>query len=154
MLTVKILKRESYLAMVRNAAKGENHTFRTVWASVDGEPRDINKDGALACGFFTSSVLYLNKLIGDLHTGVAGLERDLAASGWVQIAEPREGAVLVWEPREGRDGTLHSHAGFFVGAGRAVSNGSNSTGMPQEHDATYEGKRKIERIWWHSVLDE
>jgi len=153
MTAVQLLRKKSYIAMVRNAAKGENHTFRTLWASVDGEARDINKDGALACGFFTSAILFLNKLIKDMHAGVAGLERDLEASGWVQIPQPREGAVLVWEPRPGADGTPHLHAGFYIGDDRAVSNGSNSTHMPEEHHFTYEGTRKIERIWWHPSLE-
>jgi hypothetical protein len=26
--------------------------------------------------------------------------------------------------------------------------------MPEEHHYTYEDTRKIERIWWHPVLDE
>lgn len=154
MADVRILKKKSYLAMIRNAAKGENHTFRTVWASVDGEVRDINKNGALACGFFTSAVLYLNKLIGDLHAGVVGLEHDLSVSGWVQISELREGAVIIWEPRPDVDGTPHLHAGFSIGGERAVSNGSNSTLMPEEHHVTYDGTRAIDRIWWHPALDE
>jgi len=153
MASVQLLKKKSYIAMARNAARGENHMFRNLWASVDGEIRDINKDGGLACGFFASAVLYLNKLIGDMHAGVAGLERDLAASGWVQVPELREGAVLVWEARPGADGTPHLHAGFYLGDDRAVSNGSNSTHMPEEHHVTYDGTRKIERIWWHPSLD-
>jgi hypothetical protein len=153
MADVKILRKKSYLAMVVNAARGENHMFRNLWASVDGEVRDINKDGALSCGFFASALLYLNKFIGDMHAGVTGLERDLAASGWTQATELREGAVLVWEPRTGGDGTPHLHAGFYIGNDRAVSNGSNTTHMPEEHHATYDGTRKIERIWWHPDLE-
>lgn len=153
MATVQLLRTKSYLAMVANAARGENHLFRNLWASVDGEVRDINKNGALACGFFTSAVLYLNKLIGDMHAGVAGLERDLAASGWQQTAELREGAVIVWESRPGADGTMHAHAGFYIGNDRAVSNGSNSTLMPEEHHVTYDGVRAIARIWWHPSLE-
>lgn len=153
MADVKLLKKKSYLAMVGNAARGENHMFRNLWASVDGEVRDINNNGALACGFFASAILYLNKLIGDMHSGVAGLERDLAASGWAQVPELKDGAVLVWESRPGADGTPHLHAGFSIGNDRAVSNGSNSTLMPEEHHVTYDGTRKIDRIWWHSELE-
>jgi hypothetical protein len=151
---VKILKKKSYLAMIRNAAIGETYIFRNVYALVDGTERDINKDGGLSCGFFASSILYLNKLIGDMHAGVAGLERDMAASGWVQVDELKEGAVITWEAKPGQDGTPHLHLGFFIGNDRAVSNGSNTTHMPEEHHYTYEDTRKIERIWWHPVLDE
>lgn len=155
---IRLLKKKSYLAMIRNAAKGENHMFRNLYATVDGAEQDINKDGALACGFFASAVLYVNKLIKDMHAGVAGLERDLAASGWQQIQEPREGAVLVWESQPGTFvpgmGELHGHLGFYLGNERAVSNGSNTTLMPEEHHYTYNGARKIERVWWHSSLEE
>ncbi|MEK9208978.1 MAG: hypothetical protein AAB910_02780 [Patescibacteria group bacterium] len=154
MTKVRILKKKSYLAMIRNAAKGENHIFRNLWASVDGEVRDINKNGELACGFFASAILYLNKLIGDMHAGVAGLERDLSASGWMQMPELRDGAVIIWKPRPSADETPHLHAGFYVGDDRAVSNGSNSTLMPEEHHITYDGTRSIVRIWWHPALDE
>lgn len=153
MASVKLLKKKSYLAMIINAARGENHMFRNLWASVDGEVRDINRDGALACGYFASAILYLNKLIGDMHAGVSGLERDLAASGWAQVPDLRAGAVIVWEPRPAADGTPHRHAGFSIGEDRAVSNGSNTTGMPEEHHITYDGTRNIERIWWHPDLE-
>lgn len=155
---VRILKSQSYLSMIRNAARGENHMFRNLLAAVDGVEQDINKDGALACGFFASAVLYINKLIGDMHAGVPGLERDLAASGWVQVPDLRDGAVVVWEPRKGTFvpgmGEEHGHLGFSVGNDRAVSNGSNSTLMPEEHHITYDGTRKIVRIWWHPSLNE
>lgn len=154
---VTILKKKSYLAMIRNAARGENHMFRNLYASVDSEELDINKDGALACGFFASAVLYIHKLINDMHAGVGGLERDLSQSGWSMINDLREGAVIVWEPQEGSFvpgmGTLHSHAGFYIGDGRAVSNGSSSTLMPREHEASDGEGRKIVRIWWHPVLE-
>jgi hypothetical protein len=154
---VKILRKKSYLAMIRNSAKGENHMFRNDYALVDGQEQDINANGALACSFFASAILYTNKLIKDMHAGTMGLEKDLKASGWVQIDELREGALVVWEPQQGRFvpgmGHEHGHLGFYIGNNRAVSNGSNSTLMPEEHDATYDGTRKIERIWWHPVLD-
>ncbi len=153
MASVHILKKKSYLAMVHNAARGENNMFRNLWASVDGEMRDINKDGTLSCSFFASGVLYLNKLIGDMHAGVTGLERDMKVSGWVQIPELREGAVIIWEPLTGGDGVAHRHVGFYIGEDKAISNGSNTTGTPQEHHSTYGGSRAIESIWWHSELE-
>lgn len=155
---VKILRRKSYLAMVRNAAAGEARLFRNVYALVDGTESDITGDGQWACAFFASSVLFINKLIGDMHTGVAGLENDLQTSGWVHIQEPREGAVLVWQAQEGSFvpgiGQMHSHMGFYIGNDRAVSNFSGEPGVPREHHWTYDGARHVARIWWHSALDE
>jgi len=155
---VKILKKKSYLAMVHNAVKGENHMFQQKFALVDGVEQDILDGGSLACVFFLSSVLYVNKLIGDMHANMLGLEKDLAASGWQQVAEPKEGAVIIWDRRPTEkersfEPTL-LHAGIYVGNDRAVSNGSNSTLMPEEHHYTYDGTRNIIRIWWHPELEE
>src|SRR3989304_9509146 len=100
MPTVRILKKKSYLAMVRNAAQGENHMFRNLCAEVDGAEYDITDGGALSCSFFLSGILYINKLIRDMHANMAGLEKDLAASGWGQAAQPaREGDGVTLEPR-------------------------------------------------------
>ena len=155
---VRILRKKSYLAMVRNAAKGENHMFRNNYALVDGEEQDINRNGELACSFFVSAILYVNKFIGDMHAGTIGLEKDLEKSGWHLIDRPREGAVIVWEPRKASFvpgmGHEHGHLGFSIGNDRAISNGSNSTHMPEEHHYTYDGTRKIERIWFHPDLEE
>ncbi len=161
---VRILKHKNYLAMVRNAAKGQNHMFRNFFIAIDGVEHDALKDGGLGCGTFVSSVLYLQnsslefagrpKWLSFVHANVLAVEKDMQANGWQLINEPKEGAVVTWEQKPGADGTMHWHMGFYVGGGRAVSNGSNSTLMPEEHDATYSGTRKIERIWWHPVLDE
>lgn len=156
-LEIKILRKKNYLAMIRNAAKGENHMFQNRYALVDGVEQDIMDGGALACTFFISTVLYSNKLIVDMHTNLTGLERDLVVSGWEQVQEPEEGAVLVWEPRPPEKTRswepTQMHAGIYTGNERAVSNGSNSSHMPEEHHYTYDGTRKIIRIWWHPSLD-
>jgi hypothetical protein len=155
---VKILKKKSYLAMIRNAAKGESRLFRNVYALVDGAEMDITGDGQWSCAFFASVILYTNKLIGDMHTGVAGLEEDLKGSGWQQVADLKEGAVIIWAPEHGTFvpgiGEMHSHVGFSVGDNQAVSNSSHEIGVPKEHHATFNDARKIERIWWHPALDE
>ncbi len=154
---VKILVKKSYLAMVRNAAKGENYMFQNKYALVNGVEQDITDGGSLSCAFFLSAVLYINKLIKDMHANMAGLEKDLEASGWVQISQTREGAVVVWEPRaplkERSYEPTQLHAGISVGGGRVVSNASSSTLIPAEFPEDYDGGRKILRIWWHPELD-
>ncbi len=143
--------------MVRNAAKGGNYMFQNKYALVDGVEHDILDGGALSCSFFLSGVLYVNKLIKDMHTNMLGLEKDLEASGWQQVTELREGALLVWEARppvkERSWEPTQLHAGIYIGNERAVSNGSNTTLMPEEHHYTYDGARKISRIWWHPELE-
>ena len=78
--------------------------------------------------FFASAILYLNKLIGDMHAGVAGLSGTYLLP-WMQMPELRWRRHYL-EASASADETPHLHAGFYVGDDRAVSNGSNSTLMP------------------------
>jgi hypothetical protein len=155
---VILLKKENYLAMTRNAARGENYMFQNLYASVDGNREDIVDGGALACSFFLSGLLYINKLIKDMHANMLGLEKDLEASGWIQVPELKEGAVVIWEPRppikERPFDPTQLHAGVYIGNDRVVSNDSNSALVPREFPTSYDGTRKIIRIWWHSALSE
>jgi hypothetical protein len=152
-MVIQILKNKNYLEMAKNAASGQNNMFRNVYASVDGQEKDITRNGALSCAFFVSSILYLNKLIKDVHTGVVGLERDLLDSGWKISSEMKEGAVIIWEPRKGKDGIMHTHAGFYIGTDMSVSNDSDGNGVPGFHHYTFgygkngEPVRKIEKIY-------
>jgi len=157
------LFRKNYVTMVRNASQGENHTFRSFFVALGGEESDALRDGALSCSVFVSSVLYLqnsslefsgqDRWLQYVHANVPSTEKDMEAHGWHIIEDLREGAVVTWEARPGADGTPHLHQGFFVGNDRAVSNGSNSTLMPEEHHITYDGTREVIRIWWHPALD-
>lgn len=166
--TISLLFKKNYLAMVRNAARGQNHLFRNFFLTIDGVERDALDNGALACGTFLSSILYLQnstleflkkpRWLAFVHATVPAVEKDMQASGWYEIADVREGAVLVWDARPGQEvpvyGAMHLHIGFYVGNERAISNGSNTTLMPEEHHYTYDGARKIVRIWWHPYLDD
>lgn len=151
---VKILKRKSYLTLIRNAAKGENHMFRNLYALVDGQEKDIFENGMLSCSAFASAVLVLSGLMKEPKATVDGFESALKEAGWVRLKEPRDGAVLIWKPKTFDDGSVHRHAGFYVGADMAVSNGSNTSGIPEEHHWTYNDTRQVESIWWHRELDE
>lgn len=139
--------------MIENSAKGENHMFRNLYAELDGQEKDILGNGQLSCAIFASAVLYFNKLIKDIHGTVAGLERDLIASGWLETKELCPGAVLIWEKQAADDGSLHRHAGFYVGNDEAISNDSKGTGFPHRHHVTYNDTRQIEKIYWHPFLD-
>src|SRR3989344_4940005 len=150
MLSITLLKKKNYIAMIQNAAKGENSMFRNLYALVDEKEKDIVKNGDLSCAFFLSGVLYINKLIKDMHSGVVGLEKDLLESGWEEINELKEGAILIWEP----SASGHLHAGVYIGNDKAVSNMSEASGVPGEHHFTYNNTRKIIRIWWHDKLEE
>ncbi len=161
---VKLLFKKNYLAMIRNAATGENHLFQNFYITIDGTERDALKSGALGCGTVASSILYLQnamleflkkpRWIGFTHANVPAVEKDMEEHGWQIIDDLREGAVITWEPRPGADGTPHLHMGFYLGDGMAMSNGSNSTLMPKEHPVDADEGRKIARIWWHQELEK
>lgn len=139
--------------MIRNAAKGQNFMFRNLYAEVDGVEKDIVGDGMFGCARLTSSILYLNKLISDVHATVEGLEKDLIKSGWQEVSESKEGAVIIWEKELSSDGGMHSHSGFYLGNDEAVSNSSQNSGLPHIHHFTFNNTRKIEKIFWHPDLE-
>ncbi|MBI2065239.1 MAG: hypothetical protein HYT62_04260 [Candidatus Yanofskybacteria bacterium] len=150
-----LLKKKNYLAMIENAARGENWMFRNLYFEIDGKGVDVLENGGLSCAMFVSAILYLNKMIGDLHTTVIGAEDDMIKSGWYAIEDLRSGAVLVWEKRIGdKDGLPHNHNGFYIGDNIAISNDSKGTGFPHKHHYTYNDTRKIEKIYWHKLLDD
>jgi hypothetical protein len=163
-MAVTLLFKKNYLAMVRNAAKGENHTFQNFFISVDGQEKDALKGGALGCGTVFSAILYLQnstleflnkpRWISFVHANVPAVEKDMQENGWYQIPELREGAVITCEQKPGADGTLHFHIGFYIGNQRAVTNDSNGTLMPTEVHSSFNGTRNIIRTWWHPELDE
>ncbi len=151
-MSVKLLRTKSYLAMIRNAARGENHMFRNLFAEVNGVERDIADDGNLACATFVSSVLLLWGLAMERHATVSGTVRDLQNFGWERNDTPRVGSVIVWKERPYQDGSHHSHIGFVVGEDRAVSNMS-AEGVPREHSITMDGEREIDYFLWHPELE-
>ena len=132
--------------------------FRNLYAKVDGVEQDILKDGDRSCAVFVSSILHHLQLIQEPHATVPGLVRDMEKSGWEEIQNPKEGAVLVWEEQLQASGEMHPHAGFYVGNEEAISN-SWQQKQPMVHHYTYgeeEGKpiRPIAAMYWHPKLDE
>lgn len=147
---MKILFFENYLTMIRNSV-GTN-MFRNLNAEIDGINKDITENGNLSCAFFASSVLKILGLAKEIHATVHGTVRDLLASGWHEINEPKIGSVLVWEKVDFGGNDLHKHIGFYMGENKAISNDAN-IGTPQIHDYTFEGTRKIEKILWNDKLE-
>ncbi len=153
---VKVILKESYIKAIKNSV-GSN-LFRNLYAYVNSKKKDILEDGALSCATFTSSILYLFKLTADTHATVKGTVADLKKSGWVQVKKPRNGAVLVWEAQEFRNGEAHKHIGFYVGKNKAISNHFNKH-QPILHHWTFGMKngrpvRKVEQIFWNKKLNK
>ncbi len=133
---VVILKKESYLAMIANAV-GTN-LFRNVYARVDGEKKDITKDGVRSCALFVSSLLNHFHLIDSKrapHTTIAGLEKNMKNSGWSTTEVPQPGDIIIWEPKLQADAE-NAHVGFFIGGDEAISNDWEMR-VPIKHHMTY-----------------
>lgn len=139
---------DSYIAIVKNSV-GTN-VFRNFYAKIDGKKKDVLQDGVLSCAFLVSSILLIFDLIKEMHATVGGTVGDMEEMGWVKIKKPRPGAVIVWAKEEFDTGE-HSHIGFYLGRGRVVSN-NTPTRVPKEHHWTFNGKRKVEAVYWHSKL--
>lgn len=152
-MTLKLLKKKNYLSMIENSANGENWMFKNLWAERGSEVIDILNNGQLSCAVFVSSVLYLHKIIGDIHANVSATVKDMMESGWHEIEDLRPGAVLVWEKKDFGVGGIHGHVGFYMGHEQAISNSSLDKGIPTKHHFTYNGSRRVEKILWHSELD-
>ena len=152
---MRLLKKKNYLAMIRNAAKGENRMFRNLYAEVDGKETDIAENGKWSCAILVSSILYLNRCIGDLHATVSGTLADMEKNRWRETKQLIPGVVLLWESLLGDDdGKPHDHLGFYLGDDLAMSNDSKGLGLPHIHSITYDGKRSIKKIYGHAIVND
>ncbi|OGM98254.1 MAG: hypothetical protein A2915_04015 [Candidatus Yanofskybacteria bacterium RIFCSPLOWO2_01_FULL_41_34] len=161
---MKLLFKKNYLAQIENSAKGENWMFRNFYVEKDGEMQDVYNDGRWSCGVLVSAILYLQnstleffkkpRWIQYIHANVDSTTKDMLSNGWYEIKELKPGTVVVWDKKLGNDdGKMHAHNGFYVGGDMAISNDSKGTGFPCKHHYTYNGTRKIEKIYWHPELD-
>jgi len=147
------LAQKSLYAMIRNSI-GSN-LFRNFYCRFPEKDIDVMKNGALSCAFFVSSLTTICGLSERMHGTVQATIKDLLSHGWNFVAD-KEGLeicdVVIWEPQK-VEGELHSHIGFYIGNGRAVSN-SSIHGVIKEHDIYFEGSRKIIQILRHSCFHE
>jgi len=144
--------------MIENSAKGENHLFRNFYIIQDGVEKDALNNGGLSCSTFASSILYFfnsvlefqkkPKWLAYIHANTNSTVKDMLGHDWYEIKELRSGSVLVWEEED------FPHMGFCVSETEAISNDSKGTGFPWKHHITYNGTRKIEKIYWHDELSE
>ena len=156
-LSVKTLLRDSYLVIINNSCGSV--IWSNYYALVNGKREDIVHDGLASCAFFASSILKLFDLIEGLHLTVNGTEKDLKKSGWERISiSPKmpKGSVLIWGKKLLADKQVkkrekHFHIGFYIGYEKAVSIWSYSK-YPTIHHWTYNGTRKIIRVYWNKQI--
>ncbi len=149
-----ILLFDSYIQTVKNSVGSS--LFRNFYMQINGKKIDVLEDGNLSCARFVSSILYIAKLVRDMHTTVLGAVADLEKSGWTKITKPGIGAILVWEAKKFKSGNVHKHIGFYVGNNRAISSRGERR-QPIMHHWTFGVKngrpiRKIEQIFWNKKL--
>lgn len=137
MSTVEKMRFETYLAVIKNSIGTK--MFSEGYARVDGQVTNILKGGEVSCAFFVSGVLSLFdvKLIDHTHTTVASTAKALSDCGWEKLDglsddQLQPGDIIVWRKHKFPDGEEHSHIGFYIGEGQAVSNDYVS-GTPQSH---------------------
>lgn len=128
-----------------------SNTFRNVCFNINGKVIDLAENGNLSCAVFVSSILYLLKLIKDVHITVDSTVRDLRNSGWIEVQEPKRGCVLIWKEKDFGKSGLHRHLGFYVGDGKAISNNPEK-GYPTEHNWEKFDGRVVELILWNPKL--
>ena len=135
----------TYLQMVRNAPG--TTMFRNFYLlDKEGHEFDANDNGNRGCAWFVSSVLVIFRKIGSFHATVYSTILDMERSGWQRATEPSPGDILVWED-VATDEDEHSHIGFYIGDGRAVST-STSQRMVTEHDVQHQDNwRNIDYIY-------
>jgi len=152
---MKILLKKNYFRVIENSEGSK--MFRDYFACYDGRTKNLTEGGELSCAFFVSSILYLFGLIKNIHLGVIketedinpiGLLEDMEKSGWFEISRPKKGCVLLWEKIDD-----HFHVGFFLGNKKAISTSSKKRKVVI-HNYRFNGKRKIEKIFWHKKLEK
>ncbi|MEK7176842.1 MAG: hypothetical protein AAB719_00890 [Patescibacteria group bacterium] len=138
----------SLMAAIMNSL--DSRQFRTLYLA-NGE--DVLNNGMYACAWYFSSILSQFRLIGCSHPTVESTVNDLERSGWKDLqGPPLPGAVLIWEEIQfPEDNEPHMHIGFSIGGTRAVSM-NYLTGVPVEHDMTFNGTRELKRCLWHEHL--
>jgi len=139
-------KKKTLFKLIENSIGSK--LFRNNYFFIDNklQSKDILKNGQLSCAFYVSSLLYLTKLISDLHTTVKGTIKDLEKSGWYKIDKPKKGAIVLWDKKNG-----HYHIGFYWDKNKAVSNNSFKK-IPSFHNLNYQD-RKILDFYFHKDLE-
>jgi hypothetical protein len=145
----QLLLLDTYLALIRNSVGTK--MFQENYAFYEGKRQNLVEGGNLSCAYYVTFLLKGLGLIDELHLTVTGTEQALQKHGWKHTTKLKPGAIVTWESEEFDDGP-HKHIGFFIGNKRAVST-SFKTQTVIEHSADFEGKRRIESMYWHPKLD-
>lgn len=129
--------------LYRIEASLDSPLFRSVFAEVDGENKDLTRNGQASCAVYVSGLLVWAEKLEKMRATVSSLEAGLKESGWVTTDELVPGAVVIWEAAAQAGGEHHEHAGFVLNETEAVSH-SDKELCPVKHHITY-GEREDEQ---------
>lgn len=140
MPVIRILKKDTYLAMVKNSLN--SYAFKDVYGQINNKKKNITQNGDLSCAYFVSSILKLFDLTKNTHLTVDGTTSDLINSGWkkINLNKISAGDIIIWQ-----EDKKHKHIGFYIGDNQAISNNSKSKKI-KKHHYTFNNKRKIEEV--------
>jgi len=146
---IEFLLFDTYIEVIEKSVGTK--MFQNIYALVNGIKKDVAENGKYSCANFISSVLTTFRLAKNRHATVKSTIKDMEKSGWKKIKKPKIGAVIVWGPWEKSD---RNHIGFYIGNNTAVSTESKNGGVPKKHDWTYNKKRPIKALYWHTKLEK
>lgn len=137
---------KNYVARIEASVGSE--LFKHLYVVTDeGETKDVTNNGELSCAVHVSSILTLAGLIDRPHATVNSTLKAMEQVGWVPVAAPLPGAIVLWP--QSTDG--HEHIGFWLGADAVVSN-SNIKRVPVIHGESLIDGRKPVAYYTHAVL--
>ncbi|MCX6812692.1 MAG: hypothetical protein NTW79_03725 [Candidatus Berkelbacteria bacterium] len=139
--------KQTFIAVIKNSTK--TRMFRNFFVKENEKVFDAMRNGELSCAFYVSTILKMFDMISGIHGTVEKTILDLEKNGWKKNSKPKIGSVLVWEKQNFGDEN-HSHIGSYLGRSRAISNDS-TLGYPIRHNWKFDGKRKIETIYWKEL---
>lgn len=141
MSKIKILKLETYLAVINNSVNSSS--FKDIFGKINNKKVNLTKNGHLSCAYFVSAILKLFGLIDDIHLTVDSTVLDLQNYGWkkINLTKIDSGDIIIWKDKDG-----HKHIGFYIGNNQAVSN-SSKLGKIKKHHYTFNNKREIEKVF-------
>jgi hypothetical protein len=121
---LKRLKKETYLAMIKNSPGTRMFNNLLVKNRKTGEVQDVMKSGAYSCAFYVSSVLTILDMIDKAHSTVKTvIEKIEENDNWDKVAtsDLSPGDVVVWEDITYENGEVVPHIGFYLDEKTAVS---------------------------------
>ena len=144
---MKFLVYKNYLTVIKNSAGSK--MFRHIYVLDDDKEKDILEGGELSCAYYVSCILKLFNLINQEispHAMTGGLIKNILNNGWKETKKLKIGNIILWEEKLG-----HQHLGFYLGKDMAISHRDEKK-TPIIHHYTYEGKRKIIKIFTHKII--